>query len=83
MAFPPPGILTGVKSNTRSVARMSNVTFTYPGAAKPSLNNVSCSLSLSSRVAIVGPNGAGKSTLIKLLTGELIPAEGKVENIQT
>ncbi|KAI5957224.1 NEW1 [Candida jiufengensis] len=79
MAFPPPGILTGVKSNTRSVARMSNVTFTYPGAAKPSLNNVSCSLSLSSRVAIVGPNGAGKSTLIKLLTAELIPAEGKVE----
>lgn len=79
MAFPPPGILTGVKSNTRSVARMSNVTFTYPGAAKPSLSNVSCSLSLSSRVAIVGPNGAGKSTLIKLLTAELVPQEGKVE----
>ncbi|CAN6621182.1 [NU+] prion formation protein 1 [Trichomonascus vanleenenianus] len=79
MAFPPPGILSGVRSNTRAIARMSNVTFTYPGAAKPSLNNVSCSLSLSSRVAILGPNGAGKSTLIKLLTGELVPAEGKVE----
>jgi len=79
MAFPPPGILTGVKSNTRSVARMTNVTFAYPGASKPSLSNVSCSLSLSSRVAILGPNGAGKSTLIKLLTAELIPNEGKVE----
>ncbi|KAG7663070.1 NEW1 [[Candida] subhashii] len=79
MAFPPPGILTGVKSNTRSVARMSDVTFTYPGAAQPSLKNVSCSLSLSSRVAILGPNGAGKSTLIKLLTGELMPDSGKVE----
>ncbi|KAI0463556.1 [NU+] prion formation protein 1 [Komagataella kurtzmanii] len=79
MAFPPPGILTGVKSNTRSVAKMTNVTFTYPGAEKPSLSNVSCSLSLSSRVAVLGPNGAGKSTLIKLLTGELIPKEGKVE----
>lgn len=79
MAFPPPGILTGVKSNTRAVARMANVTFTYPGAAKPSLENVSCSLSLSSRVAILGPNGAGKSTLIKLLTAELNPNEGKVE----
>ncbi|ODV81120.1 uncharacterized protein CANTADRAFT_46512 [Suhomyces tanzawaensis NRRL Y-17324] len=79
MAFPPPGILTGVKSNTRAVARMSNVTFAYPGAAKPSLVNVSCSLSLSSRVAILGPNGAGKSTLIKLLTAELMPNEGKVE----
>lgn len=79
MAFPPPGILSGVKSVTRAIARMSNVTFAYPGAAKPSLVNVSCSLSLSSRVAIVGPNGAGKSTLIKLLTGETIPNEGKVE----
>ena len=36
-------------------------------------------LSLSSRVAVLGPNGAGKSTLIKLLTGELVPQEGKVE----
>jgi elongation factor 3 len=79
MAFPPPGILTGVKSNTRAVARMANVTFKYPGAAKPSLVDVSCSLSLSSRVAILGPNGAGKSTLIKLLTAELMPNEGKVE----
>jgi elongation factor 3 len=79
MHFPPPGILTGVKSNTRSVARMSNVTFAYPGAEKPSLKNVSCNISLSSRVAVLGPNGAGKSTLIKLLTGELVPQEGTVE----
>lgn len=79
MSFPPAGILTGVKSSTRAVARMSNVTFTYPGAAKPSLTNVSLSLSLSSRVAIVGPNGAGKSTVIKVLTAELVPQEGTVE----
>lgn len=79
MAFPPAGILTGVKSNTRAVARMSNVTFTYPGAAKPSLHDVSVSLSLSSRVAIVGPNGAGKSTVIKVLTAELVPQQGTVE----
>ncbi|KAL2150161.1 hypothetical protein VTH82DRAFT_7837 [Thermothelomyces myriococcoides] len=77
--FPPPGILTGVKSQTRAIIRMTNVSYTYPGAPKPSLSNVSCQLSLSSRVAIIGPNGAGKSTLIKLLTGELIPTSGKVE----
>ncbi|ETN38257.1 uncharacterized protein HMPREF1541_06288 [Cyphellophora europaea CBS 101466] len=77
--FPPPGILTGVKSSTRSIIRMTNCSFTYPGASKPSLSDVSCQLSLSSRVAIIGANGAGKSTLIKLLTGETIPQTGKVE----
>ena len=77
--FPPPGLLTGVKSNTRSILRMTDCTFQYPTAPKPSLHNVSASLSLSSRVAIIGPNGAGKSTLIKVLTGEVIPQSGKVE----
>jgi elongation factor 3 len=77
--FPPPGILTGVKSNTRSILRMTNCSYTYPGASKPSLHDISCNLSLSSRVAIIGANGAGKSTLIKLLTGETIPQTGKVE----
>ncbi|PGH10533.1 hypothetical protein AJ80_07476 [Polytolypa hystricis UAMH7299] len=77
--FPPPGILSGVKSQTRAILRMSNVTYTYPGSTKPSLYDASCSLSLSSRVAIIGGNGAGKSTLIKLLTGELIPHIGRVE----
>jgi elongation factor 3 len=77
--FPPPGILTGVKSNTRSILRMTNCSYTYPGASKPSLFDVSCQLSLSSRTAIIGGNGAGKSTLIKLLTGETVPTSGRVE----
>ena len=77
--FPPPGILSGIKSNTRAILRMSNCSYTYPGGSKPSLHDVSCQLTLSSRVAIIGANGAGKSTLIKLLTGETIPQTGKVE----
>ncbi|KAM0753090.1 hypothetical protein T439DRAFT_299360 [Meredithblackwellia eburnea MCA 4105] len=77
--FPPPGSLMGVRSQTRAILKMSNATFTYPGAKKPQLQNVSCAVSLSSRVGIVGPNGAGKSTLIKLLTGETLPDSGRVE----
>ena len=77
--FPNPGILTSVKSSTRAIIRMQNCTYTYPGATKPSLQDVSCSLTLSSRTAIIGANGAGKSTLIKLLTGETIPQTGRVE----
>ncbi|KAI1975384.1 [NU+] prion formation protein 1 [Ophidiomyces ophidiicola] len=77
--FPPPGILAGVKSQTRAILRMTNVSYTYPSNSKPSLSEATCSLSLSSRVAIIGANGAGKSTLMKLLTGELIPQSGRVE----
>ena len=77
--FPPPGILSGVKSATRAIIRMSNVSYTYPGASKPSLVDASCSLCLSSRTAVIGGNGAGKSTFIKLLTGEIIPQTGRVE----
>ncbi|KAL1866053.1 [NU+] prion formation protein 1 [Diaporthe australafricana] len=77
--FPPPGILSGIKSQTRAIVRMTNVSYQYPKAPKPSLAEVTCQLSLSSRIAVIGPNGAGKSTLIKLLTGEVIPTAGKVE----
>ena len=56
--------------------KMTNITFTYPGAVKAQLNNVTIQLCLASRVACVGENGAGKSTMIKLLTGELEPDEG-------
>ncbi|KAG0206515.1 hypothetical protein BGX28_002045 [Mortierella sp. GBA30] len=74
--FPKPSFLVGVKSNTKAIVKMTNCTYTYPGATKPSLYNVSVQLSLSSRVGVTGPNGAGKSTMIKLLTGEATPQEG-------
>ncbi|KAL8639717.1 MAG: hypothetical protein Q9228_003274 [Teloschistes exilis] len=76
--FPNPGILTGIKSATKAIVRMQNVSYSYPGAPRPSLQDVSCTLTLSSRTAIIGANGAGKSTLIKLLTGETIPQTGSV-----
>ncbi|TFK54208.1 hypothetical protein OE88DRAFT_1786336 [Heliocybe sulcata] len=77
-AFPPPGSLMGVRSNTRAILKLTNCTYTYPGKSTPSLYNVSCGLSLSSRVGVIGPNGAGKSTMIKLLTGETEPQQGTV-----
>ena len=77
--FPNPGILTGIKSATKAIIRMTGCSYTYPGSNKPSLQDVSCILTLSSRTAIIGANGAGKSTLIKLLTGETIPQTGRVE----
>jgi len=76
--FPAPGNLPGVKSKGKAIMKMSNVTFTYPKAAKPQLTGVTTQISLGSRIACVGINGAGKSTMIKLLTGELVPDSGTV-----
>lgn len=78
-SFPNPGPLPGVTSKGKAILRMTNIGFTYPGAPKPQLNNVTVQVSMASRVACVGENGAGKSTMIKLLTGELEPDEGSGE----
>ncbi|KAI7836488.1 hypothetical protein COHA_009640 [Chlorella ohadii] len=76
--FPEPGFLDGIKGKTQAIAKVTNVSFTWPGAAKQQLSDVTCRVSLGSRVAVLGANGAGKSTLIKLLTGETLPDEGTV-----
>ena len=76
--FPLPGMLEGVRNKATAILSMTDVDFTYPGATKPQLTNVTIRCSMSSRVAIVGANGAGKSTMIKLLTGELKPSRGTV-----
>eukprot|EP00124_Ichthyophonus_hoferi_P004273 Ihof_evm7s450 gene=Ihof_evmTU7s450 len=77
--FPAPGQLEGINTKGKPIMKMTDITFTYPGASKAQLRNVTIRCSLASRVACVGVNGAGKSTMIKLLTGELVPDEGSGE----
>ena len=62
---------------------MKGLTKTFPGAAKPVLNNISLQFLPSAKIAIIGPNGSGKSTLMKIMggidkdfTGEAWPADG-------
>ena len=42
------------------------------------LRNVSFKLKAGSRLGIVGRNGAGKTTLLKLMTGNIVPTEGRI-----
>ncbi|WVQ80572.1 hypothetical protein IAT38_002677 [Cryptococcus sp. DSM 104549] len=74
--LPNPPLLDGVKTKEKSLMKMRNVSFQYPGSPVQQLYDVSLQVSLSSRVAILGPNGSGKSTLVKLLTGETEPNLG-------
>lgn len=66
------------KAQKLESVEFKNVTFTYPGAEKPSLKNVSFRLGKDETVAIVGKNGAGKSTFVKLLLRFYDPDEGEI-----
>ena len=57
---------------------LENVSFTYPGADRPALHNVSVSIQPGERIALVGENGAGKTTLVKLLMGLYRPTSGRI-----
>lgn len=52
--------------------RIEELSFTYPGADKPTLNRINLEIKKGDFLAIVGNNGCGKSTLCKVLNG-LIP----------
>merc|ERR1712151_846119 len=76
--FPEPGAMEGVKSRSKVILRMDKVTFQYPTKDKPTIMDVSLTVSQVSRVAVIGANGAGKSTAIKVLVGEQKPTEGTI-----
>lgn len=59
-------------------AELKNVTKTFEGAAKPSLNSVSMTFRRDQVTCLLGRNGAGKSTIIKLLTGQIRATAGRV-----
>ncbi|WP_092348428.1 ATP-binding cassette domain-containing protein [Desulfuromusa kysingii] len=58
--------------------RLEQVSFTYPGAEEPVLQEVSFHLQPGESLALVGENGAGKTTLIKLLTRLYQPDSGRI-----
>ncbi|MEJ5247781.1 ABC transporter ATP-binding protein [Caldilinea sp.] len=49
--------------------RLEHVTYTYPDAASPALNDVSLELPEGQLILVIGPSGAGKSTLLRCLNG--------------
>lgn len=49
--------------------KFENVTYRYPGAEKPAIENVSLEIKIGETVLLTGPSGAGKSTLCYMLNG--------------
>jgi energy-coupling factor transporter ATPase len=67
-----------------SVIETRDLTYTYPGVTKPSIEEVSITINKGDFVILTGPSGCGKTTLCRCFNG-LIPhfyngdLEGKIE----
>ncbi len=58
--------------------KIDNATFTYPGAEKPTIENLNLSIEKGTIVGLVGPTGSGKTTIIDIILGLLEPDDGKI-----
>src|SRR3546814_4143952 len=65
--------------DTGNVA-VAGLSFTYPGAAAPSLTDIDLKIEAGERIAIVGRVASGKSTLGRLLCGLYAPEAGNIRS---
>lgn len=68
----------GLKSPISGTIKFDNVSFAYPLANSPVINDVSFTIKENSIVGLIGPNGSGKTTLTKLLCRLYEPDEGTI-----
>ena len=57
---------------------ISNLTFSYPGAAKSVIKNLNMKIKKGESVAFIGASGAGKTTLADLILSLLSPQSGQI-----
>lgn len=79
------GKKTAPKTNPKEI-QIKNLSFTYPGNEKPTLENINLTIKPYEKIALVGYNGAGKTTLTNLLLRLYDATEGEIlidgENIK-
>ena len=58
--------------------QVEHLTYQYPGAERPAVEDLSLEIGNGEFVAVLGHNGSGKSTLAKHFNGILLPTAGRV-----
>ena len=66
----------GALARTPIAAR--GLSFQYPQADRPALEEITAAIRPGERVALVGANGSGKTTLVKILLGMFRPTAGEL-----
>ncbi len=57
---------------------LENVGYVYPGSETQVLKDISMQVPAGSAIGLVGLSGAGKTTLLDLMSGLLVPTEGRI-----
>jgi ATP-binding cassette, subfamily B, bacterial PglK len=57
---------------------LCQVSYCYPGAARPALDRISIVIPRNSSLGVIGPTGSGKSTFVDLLLGLYQPTAGEI-----
>lgn len=63
---------------SKTQIQFDHVSFTYPGAAQPTIRDLSFAIAPDEKIALVGANGAGKTTITRLMIGLLKPTSGRI-----
>jgi ATP-binding cassette subfamily C protein len=58
--------------------RFEGITYRYPNANEPALQNIDLSIEPGQSVGLVGATGSGKTTLVNVLLGLLGPQQGRI-----
>ncbi|MDA9344668.1 ABC transporter ATP-binding protein/permease [Gammaproteobacteria bacterium] len=59
--------------------KLENISYKYPNASKPSINEVNLEINKGDYIGLIGPSGAGKTTLVDIILGFLKPSAGKLK----
>jgi len=72
-----PGVRVPATTDSTEALALEHVDFAYPGGG-PVLRDVSFTVPVGGRVALIGPSGSGKSTVATLIQAHLRPTAGSI-----
>jgi ABC-type multidrug transport system fused ATPase/permease subunit len=73
-----PGSVSQPRIGLTGKLDLEQISYKYPNASEPNLDNVSLTIRAGERIGIVGSTGAGKTTLADVVLGLLHPTDGRM-----